>query len=365
MATLKATDKFLAIGLMSGTSLDGIDAALIETDGQDYVHFIGSTYVEYPEDMRRELSAAARLDIPFKSYLRLEKKLTELHAEAVQDLLEHTETDAKDIAVIGFHGQTVRHMPEEGITCQMGDVNRLFVLTGIAVAGDFRRADMAAGGQGAPLAALYHKALFKKVQKPTLIVNIGGVSNGTWLGSGDAILAGDFGPGCGLLDSHAQKHLNAAYDKDDKMALSGQVNESVLAQNMAKLSFLKEPLPKSADRYDFAGVDVSMLSPADGAATLSALTVESLKESLKLLPLEPKSVWVTGGGVYHPLMMRMLKERLPEVNSVEELGLRPDILEAECFAWLAVRRLKNLPITLPETTACQKQTIGGILTACK
>lgn len=360
---LKATDKYYAIGLMSGTSLDGIDAALIETDGKEYIDFVGSSYVKYDADMQRELSAAARLDIPFKSYLRLEKKLTELHAQAVNDLLEHTEMSADKIAVIGFHGQTMRHMPEEGITCQMGDANRLAVLTGIPVAADFRRADMAAGGQGAPLVPLFHRALFHKVEKPTLVLNIGGVANGTWLGAGEAILAGDFGPGCGLMDSHAQRHLNTAYDEDDQLALSGKVDRKILEENLDKLKFLKLPLPKSADRYDFAGVDVNQLPPADGAATLCALTAESVIRSLELLPLKPKTIWVTGGGVHHPLLMRYLKEGCAAVDKVESIGLRSDTMEAECFAWLAVRRLIQLPVTLPETTACQKEVVSGILTA--
>lgn len=353
---------YWAIGLMSGTSLDGIDAALIETDGEDAIRFMGASYHAYDTETRRELSAAARLDVPLNTLLRLEKKLTEQHVLAVEHLLATCGQEARDVDVIGFHGQTIRHLPDEGLTWQIGNPSLLAARTKIPVVSDFRRRDMAEGGQGAPLVPLFHQALMRGQEKPCMLLNLGGVANVTWLGGGDAIIAGDVGPGCGLLDRWVEKHTGRTFDKDGELALQGRVNKNVVNHCMQEVPFFSQLLPKSADRYDFNKVDVSNLSAADGAATLCAITAEAVKMAAKNLPLMPKTVWVTGGGAHHPVIMRELQERFAHVEKIDTLGQRADSMEAECFAWLGVRRLRGLPFSRPETTGARVESCGGVLT---
>jgi anhydro-N-acetylmuramic acid kinase len=229
----------------------------------------------------------------------------------------------------------------------------------IPVVTDFRRCDMAAGGQGAPLVAMFHQALFAGDPHPTLVLNLGGVANVTWLGENNKIIAGDTGPGCGLLDEWVQTMADLPHDRDGQLALAGKVDEEIL-EAAFETPFFSQPLPKSADRYDFDHVDVSGLSVEDGAATLCAVTAEAVYRAVKKLPTMPKQMWVTGGGVHHPVIMRMLAERFGKIRNVRERNLNPDTLEAECFAWLAVRHQEKLPLTIPETTGCEQPVSGGV-----
>jgi anhydro-N-acetylmuramic acid kinase len=228
----------------------------------------------------------------------------------------------------------------------------------VPVVSDFRRCDMAAGGQGAPLVAMFHQALLADEPRPTVVLNLGGVANVTWLGDRDQIIAGDTGPGCGLIDEWVQTMADLPHDRDGLLAAAGRVDREIL-ESALETPFFAQPLPKSADRYDFDHVDVSGLSVEDGAATLCAVTAEAVYRAVKKLPAMPKRIWVTGGGVHHPVMVKMLRDRFTDIRMIRERGLNPDTLEAECFAWLAVRHQKQLPLSVPETTGCEKPVSGG------
>jgi len=349
----------LAVGLMSGTSCDGVDAALLETDGEREITFLGGSTLPYGEELQARLQEASQHDVPLSELLRLEHEITQHHVQAVRNLLEKFPKEAKQIAVIGFHGHTVRHMPTAGITFQIGNPWQLAKEFDAEIISDFRRCDMAAGGQGAPLVAMFHRALFVNEERPTLVLNLGGVANVTWLGKDDKIIAGDTGPGCGLLDEWVQTMAELPHDRDGQLALAGKVHTATVEAALSA-PFFSQPLPKAADRYDFDHVDVSSLSVEDGAATLCAVTTEAIYRAVGKLPAMPKCIWVTGGGVHHPVIMKMLEKRFGAIKNVRELGLNPDTLEAECFAWLAVRHQRQLSLTIPETTGCERPVSGGV-----
>jgi anhydro-N-acetylmuramic acid kinase len=356
--------KQLALGLMSGTSCDGVDAALIRSDGERKIEFVAGLTQPYDVRFRSRLLAAAQNEIPLVELLRLEKELTELHAAAANSLLITRGIAAADIAVAGFHGHTLRHIPTEGLTLQIGDASRLAELIGIPVVADFRRRDLAAGGQGAPLAPLFHQAVFANEPKPLAVLNLGGVSNVTWLGDGSEIYASDAGPGCGLLDAWTLETTGAAFDEDGWLALSGRAHDHLVDQAM-ELPFFRKPPPKSADRFEFQEalelIRREQLSPEDGAATLGAITAEAIRRLCEFFPAAPRCLWLSGGGARHPRIVSLLAGKFPRVRNVTEAGLRPDLFEAECFAWLALRRLKGLVTSLPSTTGCRAATCGGLL----
>lgn len=349
----------VAIGLMSGTSCDGADAALLKTDGESDIEFLGGLTLHYDADLRARLQEASQHDVPLAEVLRLEQEITRHHIQAIHALFKAQPKETKHVSVIGFHGHTVRHLPGKGLTLQIGNPWLLAKEFNIPVISDFRRCDMAAGGQGAPLVAMFHRALFAHETRPTLVLNLGGVANVTWLGKNDEIIAGDTGPGCGLIDEWAQAMADLPHDRDGRLASAGQVDDETV-ETALSTSFFSQPLPKAADRFDFDHVDVSGMGVEDGAATLCAVTAEAIYRAVKKLPAMPKSMWVTGGGVHHPVLMQMLEQRFGKIRSVRERGLNPDTLEAECFAWLAVRHQKQLPLTIPETTGCEKPVSGGV-----
>lgn len=349
----------VAVGLMSGTSGDGVDAALLETDGENKIGFLGGLTLPYDEDLRGRLLEASQHDVPLSELLRVEKEISEHHVEAVRQLLAEYPKLAKKVEIVGFHGHTVRHSASEGITMQIGNPWILARDLKLPVVNDFRRCDIAGGGQGAPLVAMFHMALFSKEARPTVVLNLGGVANVTWLGENDEIIAGDTGPGCGLIDEWAQTMADLPHDRDGHLALAGKVDWATVEQALDS-PFFGLPLPKSADRFDFDHVDVSPLGVEDGAATLCAVTAEAVFRAVKRLPAMPKKTWVTGGGVHHPFIMQLLGERLGEIQNVSQFGLNPDTLEAECFAWLAVRHKRGLPLTIPETTGCDAPLSGGV-----
>ena len=356
-------DPVFALGLMSGTSADGVDAALVKTDGELQFEFLHAITVPYSDSLRRQLLDAARADMPLSDVLQLERDLTDAHVHACDDVLSQVNTITRqDVGVIGFHGHTIRHDGTRGLTWQLGDASFLSAKTCCRVVCDFRRRDMAAGGQGAPLAPLFHKMLLAEKSAPTVVLNLGGVANVTWIGANGEILAGDTGPGCGLLDAWAKLHLGTAFDRDGGLARAGAPDLEVVNRAM-RAPFFQASIPKSADRYDFDGLDLGRLSPSDGAATLCAITVAAVASTVRQLPDYPKSIWVAGGGSKHPVLMEMLRKELGPVQSIDAAGCRADSLEAECFAWLAVRRLRNLATSVPETTGCSHPTCGGSVTA--
>lgn len=349
----------IAIGLMSGTSCDGVDAALLDTDGLEKISFVDGITLPYEEELRSRLLDASQLDVPTSELMRVEHLVTEAHVAATRQLLEANAEFKSQVSVVGFHGHTVRHMPTEGMTLQIGNPWRLAKEFSVPVVTDFRRCDMVCGGQGAPLVSMFHKALFTQGDFPTLVLNLGGVANVTWLGENKQIIAGDTGPGCGLIDEWAQAVADQPHDRDGHLASAGTVDQETVEEALSA-EFFSMPLPKSADRFDFDHVDVSGLSAEDGAATLCAVTVEAVYRAVTQLPSMPKTIYVTGGGVHHPVIMKMLEQKFAEVHTVREMGLNPDTLEAECFAWLAVRHQQGLPLTIPETTGCEAPVAGGV-----
>ncbi|HZS84546.1 MAG TPA: anhydro-N-acetylmuramic acid kinase [Stellaceae bacterium] len=344
------------VGLMSGTSLDGIDAAFIETDGAAMVRPGPSLTIPYAEELRRALRGVLGGKGPVAA---VERALTEAHAEAVRRLLGEHQLDAE---LVGFHGHTILHRPQERRTWQIGDGALLARLTGLDVVCDFRSADVAAGGEGAPLVPLFHAGLAAGFEKPVAILNIGGVANVTWLGDApEAVLAFDTGPGNALIDDWALRHTGEAIDRDGALARAGTADEARLAAFLAHPYFDRPP-PKSLDRDDFAASLADGLSPADGAATLTAMTAAAVARAAEHFPAPARRWLVTGGGRRNPALMAALQAqlRLP-VEPVETVGWDGDALEAQAFAYLAVRSLRGLPLTVPGTTGAPRPMSGGRL----
>lgn len=358
-----------AIGLMSGTSLDGMDAALLETDGVDVVRpgpALAVPYDAQTRDMLRTALSEARTvaeGAPVPPSIRhVERRLTEAHADIIRALLEKAGLAARDVALIGFHGQTILHRPEQRRTWQIGDGALLARLTGIDTVNNFRSADVKAGGQGAPLVPLYHAALAKsvKLKQPAAIVNIGGVANVTYV-DGEMILAFDTGPGNAPIDDWAHRHTGKPVDEDGSLAACGKVDAEILSR-MLQHEFFTRPGPKSLDRLDFGMAAVEHLAPADGAATLTAFTAAAIARACEHFPQTPQSWIVCGGGRHNKTLMNELRARLnAPVMLAEDKGWRGDFIEAEAFAYLAVRSLHGLPLSLPSTTGVPEPMTGGTL----
>ncbi len=351
---------------MSGTSLDGIDAAVILTDGERVRQRGEWLTIPYSREMRDRLRAAMHGE---GNLLILERDLTLLHAEAVKALLEKARLKPADVTVIGFHGQTIIHRPKEGITWQMGNGALLAEKTGISVVTDFRRRDVAAGGEGAPFVPLYHAALALDMDLPVAIVNLGGIGNVTWIGRSEAtskkllahdIVAFDTGPGNVLINEWMERTIGEAYDENGKHAVAGTVDENALAEYLRVPYFSKHP-PKSLDRHDFSINGVEHLSVEDGAATLTAFTAETVALAVEHFPAPARSWLVCGGGRHNRAIMQALAERLGRVEPVEAVGWEGDALEAQAFAYLAVRSMRGLPLSLPTTTGVSRVVTGGAL----
>jgi anhydro-N-acetylmuramic acid kinase len=346
-----------AIGLMSGTSLDGIDAALIDTDGTKIAHLGAWLTVPYTPQLRQELRGLLGGN---GNAQYIETALTLAHAEVVAQLLQQASLSAHDIDIIGFHGQTIRHRPEHAISWQLGNGSLLAERTGINVICDFRRRDLAAGGQGAPLVPLYHAAIAESLDRPVVVVNIGGVANVTWVGEReDELLAFDTGPGNALLDDWVLRHTGKLYDESGQLAAAGKVDTALLAGLLAHPFFTALP-PKSLDRNSFTAEMLSHLSAEDGAATLAAFTVDSLVQAAQFFPRPPKQWLIAGGGRHNDCMMRQLQQRVSApVALIDSLGFSGDALEAQAFGFLAVRSLYGMPLSLPRTTGVTRPVTGG------
>ncbi len=347
-----------AIGLMSGTSLDGVDAAWLETDGARVARFGRSLTLPYDDrlrdDLRRLLDRAPHLATDDPALLDATHRLTLRHAEAVAALGEPAD-------LIGLHGQTILHRPQQRRTWQIGDAALLARLCGLPVAHDFRAADVAAGGEGAPLAPVFHAALAAGLEKPLAVLNIGGVANVTFLGADGTLLACDTGPGNGPLDDWAARHLGRPCDRDGALALAGRADAAVLARLLAHPYFARKA-PKSLDRLDFAASlaasGIAALGAADGAATLVAFIAGAVARTA--LPAPPRRWLVAGGGRHNLAIMAALAARLPApVAPVEAVGWDGDALEAQCFALLAVRVRGGLPLSFPGTTGVAAPLPGG------
>ncbi|WP_137181952.1 anhydro-N-acetylmuramic acid kinase [Roseomonas sp. AR75] len=357
------------IGLMSGTSLDGVDAAWVETDGEAIARFGPTLTLPYEPALRRDLRAlldrAPELQ-PDDAFLAdCVARLTLRHVEAVKAIGWQAD-------LIGFHGQTILHRPKRpgwnGVpfTWQVGDAARLARETGLSVAHDFRSADVAAGGQGAPLVPVVHAVMARALPKPLAVLNLGGVGNVTWIGADGDLIAFDTGPANGPLDDWARRSTGEAYDRDGRLALAGQPDGGVLARLIAH-PYLAAPPPKSLDRLDFdralKEAGAAALSPADGAATLVAFCAVCVAAAARHFPAPPVQWLVGGGGRRNPAIMRALASALTEpVRPVEVAGWNGDALEAQAFGVLAARVWRGLPLTFPGTTGAPGPLPGGRIT---
>jgi anhydro-N-acetylmuramic acid kinase len=357
-----------AIGLMSGTSMDGIDVALIETDGARRASRGPAATYPYDEAFRQRLRAAigaaagltGRHERP-GSLAAVEAELTQLHAEAVERFLAQAGLAAAGVDVVGFHGHTVLHAPERGLTLQLGDGAELARRLALDVVYDLRAADVAAGGQGAPLAPAYHAALMARQSKPVVIVNIGGVANVTWIGAAGELLAFDTGPGNAMIDDWMQRRRGRARDDNGALAAVGRAHADVVTDYL-RHAYFGAPPPKSLDRNAFALDAVAGLSDADGAATLTAFTVASIARAREHFPEQPCLWVVSGGGRRNKTLMAMLAGRVEAaVAPAEAAGVDGDAMEAEAWAYLAVRSLKGLPISFPGTTGVPAPLPGGVV----
>jgi anhydro-N-acetylmuramic acid kinase len=364
-----------AIGLMSGTSYDGVDVALISTDGESIGRFGPTGYRAYDNGeravLRRAIACATNLTdrtARTDALAEAEAVVNAAHAHAVTTFLHANGLSADDVAVVGFHGQTVLHQPDRHLTVQLGNGAELAKRLGIPVVYDFRAADMAAGGEGAPLVPVYHRAIVRMLQRsqPVGVLNLGGVANVTFI-DGEDIVAFDVGPGNALIDDFIRLRTGEPHDADGNKAAAGKVDETSVARVLAHPYFARRP-PKSLDRNEFRHWvaeegGLAKKSVEDGAATLTAITAAAIAAARTLLPRPPTRFIAAGGGTRNATLMRMLVERLKPatVETASEVGWSADALEAQALAYLAVRSLRELPLTFPGTTGVASPLTGGVL----
>jgi len=359
-----------AIGLMSGTSMDGVDVALIESDGERIERLGPAGYRPYSREERNLLrtalvEAVGMTDRDARTPLmaETEKTITGVHAEAVEAFLADNKIDRSQIAIVGFHGQTVLHKPEARLTVQIGDGAMLARKLALPVAYDFRAADTAAGGQGAPLVPVFHRALAESFTeaRPLAVLNIGGVANITYLDDGSDPIAFDTGPGNAPIDDLMRARNGHTHDAEGGFAAKGKADENIVAQILSNPFFAKTP-PKSLDRAAFARLPLDQLGLEDAAATATAIVAASVAKALALLPKKPAMLIVAGGGARNATLLDMLRKRANvPVKTANEIGWTGDALEAQAFAFLAIRSLKGLPITFPATTGVAKPLTGGVI----
>ncbi len=366
-----------AVGLMCGTSRDGVDAALIETDGDERIRSGAHLVVPFSDDERARWERAVRRARRFgrsagRDLRTDEERLVECHVRAVSELLKRAGLCLDDVDVVGFHGMTLLHRPREGWSWQWGDPALLARRLGRPVVGAFRDDDLAAGGEGAPLVPAFHRAILaarpseERRSAPVAVLNLGGVANITWIDlrrspEAGGLVAFDTGPGNGLIDEWMFRHGSGPCDRDGRAARRGRVDEALLGR-LLDHPFFRRPPPKSLDRHDFSLEGLAGLGLEDGAATLTAFTAAAVALGMRWLPEMPDRLWVAGGGRRNPALMAALRDRLPcPVAAIESLGFDGDALEARAFAWLAVRALDRRPASWPTTTGARGPTPAGRL----
>ena len=357
------------IGLMSGTSLDGVDAALIETDGVSRLRFGPSFFQPFGEDDRSLLRAAlARASVTGRieqdgPIAAAQRMVTDRHGQAVETFCADAQIDRSSLDLIGFHGQTILHRPREGLTLQIGDGQALAERLHAPVVYDFRRADVAAGGEGAPLAPVFHQALadWSGLPRPVALLNVGGVANVTLLPESGDPIACDTGPGNALLDDLMLARSGVAFDRNGETAARGRVDDDALARLLDHAYFALPP-PKSLDRNQFSNSPIAGLGLEDAAATLVAFTAETVAALLRRFAPGTERLVVCGGGAHNQALMAALRDRTAcLVQSADDLGWSADALEAQAFGYMAVRSLRGLPLTFPTTTGAPNALTGGVL----
>ena len=360
--------KTLYVGLMSGTSMDGIDAALVEFD-EASLNIRHTLEFEYPGALREQLLAAIAIPVeqPIDNVTELDRAVGESFRDAAMALISEAGVNAAEISAIGSHGQTLRHQPDaaEPFSLQIGDAQLIADGTSIQTIADFRSADIAAGGQGAPLAPYFHEWLFRQSGATRCVLNIGGVANVTVIADGRDTIGFDTGPGNSLLDAWIRKHRDLRFDRNGEWAAAGIVNDELLQQFLAEPYFAYAP-PKSTgfEHFNLSWIenhDVSAVAPADVQATLCALSAQTIADAVVDYAPETQDVLVCGGGVHNTKLLEQLSARLPKiaVRQTADAGLDPDWVEAVAFAWLAMRHLQGLPGNLPSVTGARKAVVLG------
>jgi len=356
----------LFIGLMSGTSLDGVDAALVDFQREDPVLKGFLTY-PYPTSLRQQLDDLNQdPNLALSTLCQLEYEVANQFSQAACALLEVTQTQPSQVRAIGSHGQTIHHAPAIPMSLQIGHPAFIAKHTGICTVADFRVDDLAHQGQGAPLAPAFHRVLFQSSQ-PVVIINIGGIANLTYL-DGQEVIGFDSGPGNGLMDSYCQTTLAQAYDKSGALAAKGQVIPELLSRWLSD-PYFKKPAPKSTGKEYFNAIwlqknthNLTTYTVEDLLSTLAQLTVETLLMALTQLPKQPQAIWVCGGGAENQTLIQRLQKHLPyPVQSTQIQSINPHAIEAMMCAWLAKERLENRPIALTSITGANKNSIlGGV-----
>ncbi|MCB1475323.1 MAG: anhydro-N-acetylmuramic acid kinase [Rhodobiaceae bacterium] len=362
------TERLRVLGMMSGTSMDGIETALIETDGESLIAFGPHESFTFDHQSRELLMAAKASARSVGGSSERTAVMTEaealvgaLHVRALEAFFVHNQMTADDVDLIGFHGQTVFHAPDRGITVQLGDASVIARAFRCETAFDFRSSDVAAGGEGAPLAPVYHRALVARsdLPRPVVVLNLGGVANFTAIDMEGDMIACDTGPANALLDDFVAARTGRPFDESGRLAASGSPDEAVLRKLMDD-PYFTAPYPKSLDRDAFDPAPAYSLSDADGAATLTAFSARSIAAGLALLPFRPELIVATGGGARNPHLLRMIGlECRVETIPAERVGWTSQAIEAQCFAYLAARVKYGLPITFPTTTGVPAPLPGG------
>ncbi|MHA1540326.1 MAG: anhydro-N-acetylmuramic acid kinase [Alphaproteobacteria bacterium] len=348
---------YQVIGLMSGTSLDGVDAAILQTDGKTVSDFGAFLTMAYPETLRENIR-----NISQKNLQETEKEMTLFHAKVVDKLLKQAKLSNQEIDLIGFHGHTISHNPAEKHTHQIGDAQLLAEKTGINVVSDFRTKDVQAGGEGAPLVPIFLQAIAPEINAPLAFLNIGGVANITYINK-ETLSAFDTGTGNALIDDLVLKETGVPFDKGGEIAVRGMPHPKKLNALMDH-PYFKMPPPKSLDRDDFyaaATLATRDIPFTDAVRLLSDFTAQSIVAGLQHLPERPKKIIITGGGRKNAYIMQALASKIPNIvlRTGEDFNLNSDALEAQAFGFLAVRTLHDLPISFPETTGVPKPITGG------
>ncbi len=359
--------KITALGLMSGSSLEGITASAVITDGIDVYEELRAVNVPYDDDIRERLQKIQghrpeESEETLAEFKSLEKEITRAHAEVAEDVMEFIGQRAD---IVGFHGHTVLHLPKERYTRQLGNGQFLANCLQTRVINRFGNADLAAGGQGAPLTPVFYASLVGEYEKPVAVLNIGGITEITWLGDNGEMLAFDIGPGNAPVNDWVSRHGGMHMDYNGKLAITGKIHQKVL-NNLLRHKFFAQYPPKSIDRDIFKDKleHLEGLSLEDGAATATAFIAEAIVYSMALyLPQMPRQVIICGGGAKNPTLVRFIRQRLPniEVKTTADIGCRADTLEAQAIAYLATRRIYHLPMTFPATTGVAEPTVGGEL----
>ena len=364
------TKTYTSIGLMSGTSMDGVDLALIESDGKKIIKRKGFAYIAYEKNFTNRLQSlihdGARLGIKLEEIKLIENELTIIHANLVNDFLAKNKINKTEIDLVSFHGHTIYHAPEQSITWQIGNASLLANKVGIDVVADFRTRDVVLGGQGAPLVPIYHFYLFCDQKLPVAVLNIGGISNITcfYNENENDIEAFDTCFGNAPFDDLMKKRFGQDFDQNGELAKKGKIN-FILADHILQNEIFHKKPPKSFDRNDFAALLApinSLREPQDTLATFAYMHAKAIQINLDFLRKRPQEIFICGGGRKNMAIMDEMRRLLPDIiiKTTEEIGLNGNTIEAEAFAFLGIRSLIGLPISFEKTTGVSGSSCGGV-----